>query len=273
MTSPRTGWSCWSLTITGRVLPLDLEVDQRRAVHEHLAQDARVDLEGRAVAVACRRRRRRARARRGAGGAWRGVPRSARSSTARVGRLESAIRRASVAGGVAPTCDASDARARGGATTTDSIPTGTGPPDRGGGIGRSAPRAPATPARAPPTSRARPRSARRGARAPPPRGRRADGRDARPHEGRGDEDRPARLLHRHRVPAARVPRALPGAARLAAHRRRRRCRGRRWSACSTRSGTSPCEELFEDFDHEAAAAASIGQVHRAVLPRRARRWR
>ena len=26
------------------------------------------------------------------------------------------------------------------------------------------------------------------------------------------------------------------------------------------------EELFEDFDHEAAAAASIGQVHRAVLP-------
>ena len=28
----------------------------------------------------------------------------------------------------------------------------------------------------------------------------------------------------------------------------------------------PCEELFEDFDEEAAAAASIGQVHRAVLP-------
>jgi predicted unusual protein kinase regulating ubiquinone biosynthesis (AarF/ABC1/UbiB family) len=26
------------------------------------------------------------------------------------------------------------------------------------------------------------------------------------------------------------------------------------------------EELFEDFEHEAAAAASIGQVHRAVLP-------
>src|SRR5207249_5933679 len=26
------------------------------------------------------------------------------------------------------------------------------------------------------------------------------------------------------------------------------------------------EELFEDFDHEAAAAASIGQVHSAVLP-------
>jgi predicted unusual protein kinase regulating ubiquinone biosynthesis (AarF/ABC1/UbiB family) len=28
----------------------------------------------------------------------------------------------------------------------------------------------------------------------------------------------------------------------------------------------PLEELFEDFEHEAAAAASIGQVHRAVLP-------
>src|SRR3989454_1549732 len=26
------------------------------------------------------------------------------------------------------------------------------------------------------------------------------------------------------------------------------------------------EELFEDFDHDAAAAASIGQVHSAVLP-------
>ena len=28
----------------------------------------------------------------------------------------------------------------------------------------------------------------------------------------------------------------------------------------------PCEELFEEIEHEAAAAASIGQVHRAVLP-------
>jgi predicted unusual protein kinase regulating ubiquinone biosynthesis (AarF/ABC1/UbiB family) len=28
----------------------------------------------------------------------------------------------------------------------------------------------------------------------------------------------------------------------------------------------PCEELFEEIEHDAAAAASIGQVHRAVLP-------
>ncbi|MFL5839753.1 MAG: ABC1 kinase family protein, partial [Thermoleophilaceae bacterium] len=28
----------------------------------------------------------------------------------------------------------------------------------------------------------------------------------------------------------------------------------------------PIEELFQDFEHDAAAAASIGQVHRAVLP-------
>ncbi|MET0761978.1 MAG: AarF/UbiB family protein, partial [Thermoleophilaceae bacterium] len=28
----------------------------------------------------------------------------------------------------------------------------------------------------------------------------------------------------------------------------------------------PVEEVFEDFDHDAAAAASIGQVHKAVLP-------
>ena len=52
----------------------------------------------------------------------------------------------------------------------------------------------------------------------------------------------------------------------AAHRRRRRCRGRRSRKVLDEEWEEPCEELFEDFEHEAAAAASIGQVHRAVLP-------
>ena len=57
----------------------------------------------------------------------------------------------------------------------------------------------------------------RGARGAPPRDRDEDGRRARRDEGRGDEARPARLVRRHRVPAARVRRDLPGAARQAAH--------------------------------------------------------
>ena len=55
------------------------------------------------------------------------------------------------------------------------------------------------------------------ARGAPPGDGAEDGPDARRDEGRGDEDRPARLVHRHRVPAARVRRDLPGGAREAAH--------------------------------------------------------
>ena len=114
-------------------------------------------------------------------------------------------------------------------------------PDPAHGAGRLGGRHPGRPlrrhARRQPGALAR--GGRRRAGAPPPRGRRADGRHARAHEGRGDEDRPARLLHRHRVPAARVPRPLPGAPGPAAHRRRRRCPGSRSARCSTRSGRSP----------------------------------
>ena len=35
----------------------------------------------------------------------------------------------------------------------------------------------------------------------------------------------------------------------------------------------PVEELFEHFEEEAAAAASIGQVHRAVAAATGARWR
>ena len=49
--------------------------------------------------------------------------------------------------------------------------------------------------------------------------RRAAGRHARHDEGRGDEDGPARLLHRHRLPARGIPRAVPGQAGGAAHHR------------------------------------------------------
>ena len=57
------------------------------------------------------------------------------------------------------------------------------------------------------------------ARAAPPGDGDEDGRRAGPDEGRGDEARPVRLLHRHRVHPRGVPRDLPGAAGEAAHRR------------------------------------------------------
>ncbi len=62
-----------------------------------------------------------------------------------------------------------------------------------------------------------------------------DGLGPRRDEGCRDEDGAARLVHRHRVPAARVRRALPGAARPSCARTRPRCPGRRCGRCSTRS--------------------------------------
>ena len=58
----------------------------------------------------------------------------------------------------------------------------------------------------------------REARGAPPGNGDEDGRRARPDEGRGDEARPVRLVHRHRIHPRGVPRDLPGAARQAAQR-------------------------------------------------------
>ena len=154
MSSSRTGWSCWSLTITGSVLPLDLEVEQRRAVDQHLAQHARVDLERHGVVAGrCRRRRtpgtRPSRRRRRVAR----VPRSGRSSTVECGSLS--------VGHTAGQCsDGRRARARPmprsrwrGTTTARSRRAGSGARRRSARW--SARRAPATPARGRPTSRAR----------------------------------------------------------------------------------------------------------------------
>ena len=106
---------------------------------------------------------------------------------------------------------------------------------------------------------------------PASRDRDEDGLDPRRDEGRGDEDRPARLVHRHRVPAAGVRRALPGAARQAAHLGAGDAVGEGRARCSRRSTTaSRSTSCSSDIEQEAFAAASIGQVHRATLHRRAR---
>ena len=65
------------------------------------------------------------------------------------------------------------------------------------------------------------------------------------------------------IPESRA-RGVQGDARRAARRRRRRCRSRRSASCSRRSSAARSATHFADFEEEAFAAASIGQVHRAV---------
>ncbi len=65
-----------------------------------------------------------------------------------------------------------------------------------------------------------------------------DGRRARRDEGRGDEARPVRLLHRHRVHPRGVPRDLPGAAGETAHRRPGDALGARSRRCWRTSTTA-----------------------------------
>ena len=91
--------------------------------------------------------------------------------------------------------------------------------------------------------------------------------DPRRDEGRGDEDGPARLVHRHRVPAPRVRRALPGAARPAAHLRARDALGE--GAQGARGGVpgEPFDELFAE--HRARRVR--GRVDRPGAPRHAAR--
>ena len=153
MTSPRTGCSCWSLTITGRVLPPSIfrsisaepststwrsaRYSTLNAVHSPSAPPYTTP-----GTTPVRRRRRTAR-----------LPCSGRSSTASVGRLESAIRRASLAGARGPTYP--HERECLAATTARFLPDGSAGPPRSDRC--SAPRARATRAPAPPTSRARPR--------------------------------------------------------------------------------------------------------------------
>ena len=95
---------------------------------------------------------------------------------------------------------------------------------------------------------------------------RADGRHARHDEGRRDEDGPARLVHRQRVPARRVPRAVPATSSARCATSAPPMPWERVRKVLDEEYDEPCEDLFEEIEPEAFAAASIGQVHRAVLP-------
>ena len=87
---------------------------------------------------------------------------------------------------------------------------------------------------------------------------------ARPDARRGDEDRPGALDRRlHRDPGVRA-RGVQADARVPARRRPAApVQGDR-EAAQGRARQMPAEPGFAEFEHEAFAAASIGQVHRAT---------
>ena len=103
------------------------------------------------------------------------------------------------------------------------------------------------------------------ARAAPPGDGDEDGRRARPDEGRGDEARPVRLLHRHRIPAPEYAEIYQE--QLA--KLRTDAPPMPWEkvvkVLEEEYEGEPLSELFAEFEQEAFAAASIGQVHRAEL--------
>ena len=131
-------------------------------------------------------------------------------------------------------------------------------------------RACAGPGRAPPTRCARDEraDAATGERAAAHRARARQA--ARPDARRGDEGRPGALDRRlHRDPRVRA-RGVQGDARLAARRRPAAAVQADREAARGGAGRRRSSDVFSDFEHEAFAAASIGQVHRAIDARRAR---
>ena len=87
---------------------------------------------------------------------------------------------------------------------------------------------------------------------------------ARPDARRGDEGRPGPLDRRlHRDPGVRA-RGVQGHARRAARRRPAAAVQGDREAAARRARRARSSEAFADFEHEAFAAASIGQVHRAT---------
>ena len=99
-----------------------------------------------------------------------------------------------------------------------------------------------------------------------PGGGRADGQDAGPAQGRGGEDRPARVVHRHGLHPRRVPRRLSGGARQAARRRARD------AFKDVRAVLDEeWDEPIEDAVRVLRRAGHRGRVDRPGPPRRARR--